>query len=162
MNAWLAWWQGRPARERVLLGVGGAALVATLYFLLILEPLSAREARLAKGIAAEQDTQAWLRAQQPQLAAVGQSGPRERLPDGASLLAAINESAAASAIAAQLNRVTPAGPRGATLSFSAVPYASFMRWLLDIDARYGASVERIRLERAEVPGIVNVELSLQF
>lgn len=162
MSALVAWWQGRQARERVLLAAGGAALLATLYFLLIVEPLAAREARLNKALAAEFETQAWLEAQRPQLAEVGATAPRERLPDGASLLAAINESAAASNVATQLTRVTPAGARGASLSFAEVPYATFMRWLLDLDARYGARIERIRLERAESPGIVNVDLSLAF
>lgn len=162
MSALVTWWQGRQARERVLLAAGGVALLATLYFLLIVEPLTAREARLNKAIAGEIETQAWLEAQRPRLTTADTSTPRERLPDGASLLAAINESAAASEVSAQLTRVTPAGARGASLSFSEVPYATFMRWLLDLDARYGARVERIRLERAEAPGIVNVDLSLAF
>lgn len=162
MSALAAWWDGLQSRERWLLGVGGAALGATLYFLAVLEPLALREARLEKAIAAERETRQWLSSQRPLLGQGNGSAARERLPDGASLLAAINESAAASEVSSQLTRVTPAGDRGATLGFSGVPYASFMRWLLAVDAQYGARVERIRMERADAAGVVNVELSLQF
>ncbi len=162
MSALASWWQGLQARERLLLIVGAGAIVATLYWLALAEALAAREARLLKAVTAERETQQWLAAQRSQLGAAGTDAGRERLPDGASLLAAINDSAAASGVAAQLTRVTPAGPRGATLGFAGVPYASFMRWLLTVDTRYGANVDRIRLERAGAPGIVNVELSLSF
>jgi len=162
MSALANWWQGLQARERLLLLVGAGAIVATLYWLALVEPLAAREARLVKSIAAERETQQWLTAQRPRLGTMGADAGRERLPDGASLLAAINDSAAASGVAAQLTRVTPAGARGATLGFAGVPYASFMRWLLAVDTRYGANVDRIRLERADTPGVVNVELSLSF
>lgn len=162
MSALAAWWAGLQARERALLVVGASAILATLYWLALIEPLSAREARLVKAVAAERDTQQWLAAQRPQLGGAAQSPARERLPDGASLLAAINESAAANEVAGQLTRVTPAGARSVTLGFSGVPYASFMRWLLAVDTRYGATVDRIRLERADAPGVVDVELSLSF
>ena len=162
MNALAAWWAGLQGRERVLVGIGALALLATLYYLAVFEPLAQRETRLVKSLDGEFDTQLWLNAQRAQLGAPGAAAPRERLPDGASLLAAINQSAAASGVSGQLARVTPAGVRGATLSFAAVAYADFMRWLLAVDQQYGASVERIRLEKTEAPGIVNVELSLAF
>lgn len=162
MSAVSQWWQDLQARERVLVLAGIGAVLATLYWLALVEPLTARATRLEKSVAAERETQAWLAAQRPHIAAAPSTVPRERLPDGASLLAAVNDSAAASGVATHLTRITPAGPRGATLSFSGVPYADFMRWLLGIDARYGANVERIRVERADTPGIVNVELALAF
>ncbi len=162
MNAFATWWTQRQARERALLALGAAAILATLYWLALVEPLTMREARLVKAIAAERDTQQWLAAQRPQSGAAESGIVRERLPDGASLLAAINESAAANEVAAQLTRVTPAGARGVTLRFSAVPYANFMRWLLAVDTRYGATVDLIRLDRADAPGVVDVDLSLSF
>ena len=162
MSAVAQWWAQLQGRERTLLVLGAVAILATLYWLALVEPLSLQEARLVKAVAAERDTQQWLAAQRPQLGGAPAERARERLPNGTSLLAAINESAAANDVAAQLTRVTPAGARSVTLGFSAVPYASFMRWLLALDTRSGATVERIRLERAEAPGVVNVELSLSF
>jgi len=162
MSAFAVWWQGLQTRERGLLLIGGLAVLVTLYFLAVIEPLATREARLRKALAAERDTQGWLEQQRPLLGAAPQAAARERLPDGASLLAAINDSAAASGVAAQLTRVTPAAERGANLSFEAVPYANFMRWLLALEARYGAAVERVRLEQSPQAGAVNVELSILF
>jgi general secretion pathway protein M len=162
MSALAGWWQGLQTRERWLLGIGGFAVLATVYFLLVLEPLAAREQRLAKALAAEHETQAWLAQQRPLVGQAPIAAARERLPDGASLLAAINGSAGESGVAAQLKRVTPAAERGANLSFEAVPYANFMRWLLALEAQYGASVERVRIEQSPQAGAVNVELSVVF
>jgi type II secretory pathway component PulM len=147
----------------VLLAIGGAALALTLYFVAIIEPMTARETRLRKALALEVELLLWLEQQRPR---VGQqaasSAPRARLPEGASLLAVINTSASDSGIAARLTRVTPTAARGASLEFSAVPYAPFTRWLLALDDRYGAVVERIRMERADTAGSVDVEMSLLF
>jgi len=161
VTALAAWWQGLQTRERALLALGGAALVATIYFLFVVEPLAERAQRLTKTLMAESETRQWLEQQRPLLAGGAVAGT-ERLPDGASLLAAINESAGASGVAAQLRRVTPAAERGASLGFEAVPYGNFMRWLAALEQRYGAQVERIRMEQAQSPGTVNVELSVIF
>jgi type II secretory pathway component PulM len=162
MNPVTAWWQGREPRERVMLALCGAALLLTGWFLLVLEPLQARETRLTSALAAELELHDWLERQRPRVQAGAVRAVPERLPDGASLLATINASAAESGIAGSLSRVTPTTARGASLNFAAVPYADFMRWLLALDARYGARVERIRMEQGETAGSVNVELAVEF
>lgn len=162
MNAVSAWWQGREPRERVLVAACGAALLVTGWFLLVLEPLQAREARLTSALVAEIEMRDWLERQRPRVQAGATQSAPERLADGASLLATINTSAAESGIAGSLSRVTPTTARGASLNFAAVPYADFMRWLLVLDERYGARVERIRMEQAEAAGSVNVELAVEF
>jgi general secretion pathway protein M len=163
VSALLERWHGLQARERILLLVCAAAVLATLYVVGVLEPLGAREKRLGRALLAETELQAWLEAQRAVVTpAAGFGAARERLPDGASLLAAINASAGENGIAAQLTRVTPTGGRGLSLNFSAVPYAAFMRWLLLLDERYGADVERIRMDQGKDPGVVDVELSLMF
>ncbi len=161
MSALFAWWQGLQARERVLLAIGATAAVSTLYFLLVVEPMAEREERLKKALAVEIETRSWLEAQRPAAGGAG-TRPSERLPDGASLLATINQSAAESAVAAQLKRITPAAARSVNLGFESVPYANFMRWLIGLEQRYGAGVQRIRMESSGSAGMVNVELSLQF
>lgn len=163
MSALLERWHGLQARERALLLVCAAAVLATVYLVGVIEPFTAREQRLGRALLAETELQAWLEAQRATATAgTGVTAARQRLPDGASLLAAINTSAGESGIAAQLTRVTPTGGRGASLNFSAVPYGAFMRWLLVLDERYGATVERIRMDQVTEPGQVDVELSLVF
>jgi len=157
-----AWWLAREPRERVLLAVCGAVVLIAAYFLAVLEPLHARSTRLAKALAAEVELHQWLVQQRPRVEAGVPRAAQERLPDGGSLLAAINASAATSGIADQLTRVTPTTARGASLDFASVRYAEFMRWLLALDARHGARVERISLREAEAPGTVDVSLVVEF
>ncbi len=162
MSALSEWWNGLQARERALLVVCGVAVALTLYFVAVIEPLTAREARLRKSLAAEVELQHWLEEQRPRAQRAPVSPARERLPEGASLLAAINASASDSGVVGQLTRVTPTTARGASLNFTAVPYASFMRWLLALDERHGVTVERIQMAQGEAPGSVDVEMSLLF
>lgn len=161
MSALLGRWHGLQARERILVLVCAVAILATLYFVGVLEPLAQREKRLGRALLAETELQAWLETQRAVVAPAG-GAARERLPDGASLLAAVNASAGEHGIAAHLTRVTPTGGRGLSLNFSAVPYAAFMRWLLLLDERHGANVERIRMDQGKEAGLVDVELSLMF
>lgn len=162
MKALTGWWQARDPRERALLAVCAVAVLSTAWFLGVLEPLQAREARLARALAAEVELHEWLEQQRPRVQSGAARAPRERLPDGASLLATLNASAAASGIAGKLTRVTPTTARGVSLDFEAVAYADFMRWLIDLEARHGASVQRIALEQAADPGTVDVDLALEF
>lgn len=162
MSALAHWWHGLAERERALLAIGGGAIAATLYWIVVVEPLAAREARLVGMLAAEHETQQWLAARRSPPGSGVSRPDRERLPDGASLLAVINDSATANAVLNDLSRVTPVGPRRVTLAFTQVPYANFMRWLLAVDTRYGATVDHIRLDRADAPGVVDVDLSLSF
>lgn len=163
MSALLGRWHGLQARERILVLACAVAVLATLYFVGVLEPLGEREKRLGRALLAETELQAWLETQRAVVAPAAGGGPaRERLPDGASLLAAVNTSAGEHGIAVHLTRVTPTGGRGLSLNFSAVPYAAFMRWLLLLDERHGANVERIRMDQGKEAGLVDVELSLMF
>ena len=43
MSAFAVWWQGLQTRERGLLLIGGLAVLVTLYFLAVIEPLATIE-----------------------------------------------------------------------------------------------------------------------
>jgi general secretion pathway protein M len=161
MKALQGWWRGLVQREKLLVLLGGGALLACLYYLLVLEPLTQRVERLAKSVRAESETLTWLEAQR----AVAQGPGGAATPvvdDGRSLLAIINDAASAHGIAAGLKRVTPLSERNLTLGFEDVAYAGVMQWLQEMVAQRGARIERLNMERRDKPGIVTTEMTLTF
>jgi|GEM_PF-1912253 len=161
MKALQLWWRGLVQREKLLALLGGGALLACLYYLLVLEPLTQRVERLEKSVRAENETLIWLEAQRG--VAQGQGGAAApAVDDGRSLLAIINDAASAHGIAAGLKRVTPLSERNLTLGFEDVAYAGVMQWLQEMVAQRGAKIERLHMERRDKPGIVTSEMTLTF
>ncbi len=161
MKALQEWWRGLVQREKLLVLLGGGALLACLYYLLVLEPLTQRVERLEKSVRAESETLIWLEAQRA--VAQGQGGAATpAVDDGRSLLAIINDAASAHGIAAGLKRVTPLSERNLTVGFEDVAYAGVMQWLQEMVAQRGARIERLSMERRDKPGIVTTEMTLTF
>ena len=161
MKALQGWWRGLVQREKLLVLLGGGALLACLYYLLVLEPLAQRVERLEKSVRAENETLSWLEAQRA--VAQGQGGATApAVDDGRSLLAIINDAASAHGIAAGLKRVTPLSERNLTLGFEDVAYEGVMQWLQEMVAQRGARIERLNMERRDKPGIVTTEMTLTF
>ena len=160
MSALTLWWRGLASRERLVLMLGGAALLAVLYGVLLLEPLQQRVESLAKSLRAEQATQAWLEAQRAVVASYAQTAAP--VDDGRSVLAVMNEAASAAGVAGQLKRITPLDESQIIAGFEDVPYSGFMRWLQTLTVERGARVLRLRVERRPEPGLVSVEMTLAF
>lgn len=160
MSALHLWWRGLARRERVMLTLGGGAVLAVLYGVLLLEPLQQQINALEKSLRAEQTTQVWLEAQRAVVAGYRQApAPAD---DGRSLLAVMNEAASAAGVAGQLKRITPVDESQIIAGFEDVPYSGFMRWLQTLTMERGARVLRLQMERRPEPGLVSVELTLRF
>lgn len=161
MNTLRSWWHGLADRERVLVGVGATILLGCLYFLLVLDPLDQRVERLEKSLRAELATRAWLESQRSVALATTQVAPASA-NDGRSVLAVINDAASAHGVATGLKRVTPVNEKSYILGFEEVSYQGLMQSLVEMVEQRGATVERIRMERRDLAGIVSAEASLQF
>ncbi|MSQ67901.1 MAG: type II secretion system protein M [Gammaproteobacteria bacterium] len=161
MNDLAQWWQDRAPRERALLLFGGVVMLASLIFLGLLEPLAEHNQQQEKALRAQNANLQWLESQR-HLVEAGR--PARPLPAaaGRSVLAVLNEAASAQGVAGQLKRVTPASDNRVMLTFEAVPYANYMRWLAALETQRGARVARIVLEKTTVPGQVNVGVALVF
>lgn len=154
-------WSALGDRDRRVLGSGGAALALILAWLLVWEPLAkaraGREAALA-------DSRA-LATQLEVLAAELQRGGAAR-GDGAiqgasqSLLAIVDQSRKASSIQKPPSRMQPEGDGTVRVWLEGVPYDALVRWLNELQVRYGVRVDSADLERKGGPGLVDARLTL--
>jgi general secretion pathway protein M len=161
MNAYLerfrTWWSGLAERERQVLAVGAVALGLILAYLLVWEPLAGArqqqqtDLQAARALAGQLESLAPLA---PRGGAAAVSGA------GQSLLAVIDQTRKTSAITKPPSRLQPQGDDTVRIWLEDVPFDALLRWLGELQARYGVRVDDADIERESGPGLVNARLTL--
>ena len=151
-----AWWSSLADRERRVLSFGAAALALIVIYAGIWDPLaSAQQRRQTELLAA--------RAMASQLEALAVAAPRAggaSAGAGQSLLAVIDQSRKSSSITKPPSRLQPEGDNTVRIWLEDVPFDGLMRWLGDLQTRYGVRVDSAEIERESGPGLVNARLTL--
>ena len=156
----MQWWQSLSARERVLLWVGGCAVLAMIVFLGILEPLHAKHRRLSLQVSGEEKILVELQGLAAEAARLRGTQGSSGLPPGQTLLAVLNATAANTHLDTQIKRVVPNGEQEASIAFDAVGFDQLLEWLIVIREQHGIQVARIVIDKASVPGQVNANLTV--
>lgn len=161
MNAQLerlrAAWSGLAERERRVVGAGGVALGLILVYLLVWEPLATARQQRELGLQAARA----LAVQLEELAAsAGRAGRTAIQGKDQSLLAVVDQSRKASALTKPPSRLQPEGDATVRIWLEDVPFDALVRWLGDLQTRYGVRVDNADIERESGPGLVNARLTL--
>lgn len=160
MEALKLFWAERVPRERAILLAGGAALLAVIVFLLLIEPAYTGIGRLERSLPVQRQGAAELDAllsevktmrARPQVASVSASDVR----------AAVDASLTRAGIKAA--RIVPLSDGDLQMTFTDVPYASWAPWLAGIERELGARATSVTVNgRDKTPGNVDVELALRM
>lgn len=147
-------------RERWMLGVGVVALLLTVLYLAIWEPIV--QSRVQRASALESSRAIAIRLEQAaqQLRATAGTNPAATAGRGLSLLAAVDQASKQGTLGKSPTRVQPEGDREVRVWFEDVSFDALVRWLHDLQTRYGISVQTMDVEPQAGPGQVNVRLSL--
>ncbi|MBA4001424.1 type II secretion system protein GspM [Brevundimonas sp.] len=133
------WWDGRTAREHVMLGVLGGVLALVLAWFLILAPLLARKAGAADRLDAAVQTHALASA----ASGIDPSGGVARSPDDIEAL--LNDSAAEAGIAVQMT----AEGGGVSFAVESAETARLFGWIAALE-RAGLTIDSLSvLENAD-------------
>jgi general secretion pathway protein M len=148
-------------RERVLVLLAAAAVAMTLFFLLVWEPLAQAHQRRADALQAARALAERLEVIGAEVQRSRRSGGGAQAPDlGTSLLAAVDLSARAGTLSKPPSRIQPEGEREVRVWLEAVSFDSLLRWIGELETRYGIQVQTADIERAERPGLVDARLTL--
>jgi general secretion pathway protein M len=159
MEKLLHFWRERNARERALLGTGGAVLLLAIAYLLLIEPARAGIVRLERGLPSQRAQVAQLESllaevktlkSRPQVATISPSEARS----------ALEKSLAAAGLKAA--RIVPLSDGDLQLIFADVPYAGWAVWLAGIERELGARAISVNANGNNTPGRVDVELALRL
>jgi len=151
-----AWWSGLAERERRVLGGGGVILALVIAYLGVWEPLAGARHRQQVNLAA-------ARALAVQIEALAASAPRGTPAlsgTGQSLLAIVDQSSKSSAMAKPPSRLQPEGDNAVRIWLEDVPFDALLRWLGELQSRYGVRVDNADIQRESGPGLVNARLTL--
>lgn len=144
-------------RERVILVAGVAMLVLVLVYLLVWEPLV--EANRQRSEALERARALATRIEQAAVL-VSSQGSSRSVDRNTSLVAAIDRTSRSPVLGKPPSRVQPEGDREVKVWIEDVPFNNLLRWLQDLESRYGIGAASAEIERGSRPGAVSVRLSL--
>jgi general secretion pathway protein M len=158
MNALIQFWSERAPRERAILGLGAAVVLAAIVYLLMIDPAWSGSRALERSLPATRAQAAQLDSylaeanvlkSRPQVAAVGAAEAR----------ATVEKSLAAAGMKAA--RVLPLSDTDTQLSLANVPYAGFTSWLAESERTLGLRVYSLSARRVSAAGYADIELVLR-
>lgn len=153
------YWQRLGLRERRQALVVGALLLVLLLYLLLWLPLQRDLAWLRAETPKAQAQLEWMRAQAPLVRQLRQRGLART--DAAGLLPAVERSASAHGLKANIARLESEGERGLRVALDAVPFNTLVLWLAELQKNHAIAVEEAILEAHTSPGLVNARLRLR-
>jgi len=146
-------------RERWMVGGCAAVIAYLVLYLGIWEPVVSAHDRRETAIA-----DARLIAERLEAAAALVQGQRGSQPRGSqaagSLLSLVDQSLKSSKIGKPAERVQPEGDQEVRVWLTGVPFDAVVRWVGDLQQRYGIAVQTLDVERQAEPGVVDARLSL--
>ncbi|MDP9139203.1 MAG: type II secretion system protein M [Pseudomonadota bacterium] len=157
MDSALAWLRALAPRERVMVLLCAAIVMLTLVYVAGWKPLvdahHRREAALerARGIATRIEQAA---------AQIKAAGPTRAIDSSTSLLAAVDQTSRSATLGKAPARVQPEGEKEVKVWIDDVPFDNLLRWLQELEQKYGISTSSAEIERSSAPGVVNVRVTL--
>ena len=157
MDSALSWLRALAPRERVMVVLCAAVVMLTLVYVAGWKPLvdahQRREAALerARGIATRIEQAA---------AEIKASGPARAVDSTTSLLAAVDQTSRSPTLGKTPSRVQPEGEKEVKVWIDDVPFDNLLRWLQELEQKYGISTSSAEIERSSAPGLVNVRVTL--
>jgi general secretion pathway protein M len=152
-------YEALPAREQRLVVVAGAALAVFLLYLVLWEPPALIRAHRAQELAQ-------ARAFAQRLEEIGAEVQRARPPGATAsrhdvaLLTAVDQATKDGTLGKPPARMQPDGDTQVRVWFEGVPFDQLLRWIFNLQSRYGIRVDSLDIERQATPGTVNARLTL--
>lgn len=150
-------YQALNERDRKALLLMSGFLACVLLYSMVWQPLAKWASDSQSDYFQEQETLAWLEVNAPIAKQVQSSQSRGQQFSKDKISAAATSAARRNGI--KLSRVQP-GSHGVTVWAEKVPYQKLMEWLVYMGNQYQLSVEKIRIDAQDEPGIVRVYVSV--
>lgn len=164
MNAALAqfqeWFRSLAPRERLLVGVGGVVVAITILYLGIWEPLSKAHSKREQDLAASQALAQRLEVIAAAVQKAQANGGGAAINTGASLLSTVDQVSKNGTLGKPLTRIQPEGDHEVKVWIDGVSFDALVRWISELEGRYGIGIQTADLDRDTLPGQVNARLSL--
>lgn len=155
------WFNGLAPRERLMVGAGAIFTVFALLYLGVWEPLANAHHQQAENLAASQAL-----AQRLEAISAEVSKSRSSSNSGAavnrslSLLSAVDQAGKSGSLSKPPTRLQPEGDNEVKVWIEDTSFDGVLRWIAELESRYGVAAQTVDLEKESAPGLVNARLSL--
>lgn len=149
MNQVKKYWEGLQARERLILGWGGVAVVLILFYYVIWQPWHNAIAHMEKSIQPLRANLVWMRQTSDTLKATGGTTSNQAVRGAdQSLLSVVQQSAGRAKVSGAIQQMVPA-QNGAEVRvvLDGVEFNQWVRWIDDLFKQYGVNVKQVNAER---------------
>ena len=147
-------------RERWIVGGGGIALLLTVIYLSIVEPLANAHRSRLEALDSSRALASRLEAAAVAVSGAARKTGAAQQGRNMSLLAAVDQSTKAGSLGKAPERLQPEGDTEVKIWFDDVPFDNLVRWLADLQTRYGIAVQSLDIEAQPSVGLVDARLSL--
>lgn len=155
------WFLSLAPRERVLVASAAVFAICALYYAVVWQPLHAGAAEFEQRIQRQRSLAvhvATMGAQADQLRAQSHGNFRG---ENKSLLAIINGTSRTAGLGDAIQRIQPNGRDEATVTIEGAGFGSLIRWLRQLQQKYGVTVSALHVGRGENKGRVEARMTLE-
>ncbi|MFZ5722940.1 MAG: type II secretion system protein GspM [Pseudomonadota bacterium] len=148
-------WRELPTRDRRALTVLGLALAAAVCWFAVVVPVTDYAQSARDDLQTAREDLGWMQANAVR---ARQASAHRGLEAGQSLLSAVNASAQQAGL--NLQRFEPDGEQRVRVTLENAVFTDVMRWIVDLERRYGLRVEHFNADVQSQPGLANIRLTL--
>jgi general secretion pathway protein M len=152
-------WNQRAPRERLALGLAAMVIVASVVYLLLIEPAATGIPRLERSLPAAR-TQATQLERLLAEAASLKARPQVAVLAPGQARAALEKSLEGAGLKA--GRIAPLADGDLQLTFANVPYAAWSTWLARVERELGARANVVTARATATPGTADIEVVIRL
>lgn len=153
------WYHNLERREQIMALVGSFAVLATLLFLLVIEPLEKRNKQASINYKAAVSLNQAMQETTKKVAALRKQLASQKPAIAADkLLGLVDQTMKTAGIAKDLKSIAPEKNNAVKLRFEDVNFDAFIAWLINFHNRYGIKVDTLSVMQTSTAGRVKASL----
>jgi general secretion pathway protein M len=152
-------WNSLQSRERLVVGVGAAILLALLGYSIVWAPVQRDLSNLRIDVPKQRTQLALMRVQAKQVAQLRGSAPA-KIASG-NLLTKLEQSAQNRGVRENITRMEPDETNSVRLSLDSVDFNALLRWLKELQTQNGIRPETATITARSDQGLVNARLLMR-
>lgn len=152
------WFESLESREKLTLVIGAVILGLALTWVLLIDPLySSAGNRLSRIVNLQEDVSR-ARQLRSEIKQLKESGGARSSSDQ-SMIITLERTARESGL--QVNTSRPMDATTVRVSFEAAPFQALVNWMAVLERQHGIRVDIASLDRLDVPGMVDAQLTVK-
>ena len=161
MEELLNWFHGLQQRERHLVMAASAVIAATLFYLVIWEPIHNGIEEQTQKYLSQTGVLQWMQSAAQEVNLLKASGgARKKANSTQPVTLLVEKSAATAGLQPYLSKLESTSDKGARVTIAAASFDQLLLWLNTLQTSYGITVTSANLDRDDKPGTVNARVTL--